>query len=337
MAKESPAKIKCSAITQIAIAVEDLEQVAKNYWDILGIGPWAIYNWEAPLVYDRKYHGKTIECREKIALVQVGNVELELVQPLDGTSLYRDWLDEHGEGLHHLQFLVDDLAETSRILEGEGFTSLQSGKCGPRHATSAYNYFEIKPLRAIWEPVQMGSEPVGGGPVMYPSVTDGHSPKLKCSAITQIAIAVEDLEQVAKNYWDILGIGPWAIYNWEAPLVYDRKYHGKTIECREKIALVQVGNVELELVQPLDGTSLYRDWLDEHGEGLHHLQFLVDDLAETSRILEGEGFTSLQSGKCGPRHATSAYNYFEIKPLRAIWEPVQMGSEPVGGGPVMYP
>jgi len=43
MPKESPATIKVKGINQIAIAVNDLEEVAKNYWTILGIGPWAIY------------------------------------------------------------------------------------------------------------------------------------------------------------------------------------------------------------------------------------------------------------------------------------------------------
>ena len=67
MAQVSSAKIKCKGINQIAIVVEDLERVAENYWTILGIGPWAIYEWEAPLVYDRKYHGQTAWARERIA------------------------------------------------------------------------------------------------------------------------------------------------------------------------------------------------------------------------------------------------------------------------------
>ena len=58
MAKESPAKVKIKNINQICILVNDLELVAENYWKILGIGPWSIYNCEAPQIYDRKYHGK---------------------------------------------------------------------------------------------------------------------------------------------------------------------------------------------------------------------------------------------------------------------------------------
>jgi len=167
MANERPAKIRCQGINQVAIVVDDLEQVAENYWTILGIGPWAIYEWEFPLVYNRRYHGETAWARERIALAQVGDVELELVQPVEGPSIYADWLDEHGEGLHHLNFLVDDVDEAVQVLSEQGFESLQGGKFGPKEQRGAYNYVDIWPLRTIWEPVHIGEE-VGAEPTMHP-------------------------------------------------------------------------------------------------------------------------------------------------------------------------
>ena len=167
MAQESPAKVKCKGINQIAVVVKDLEMVVKNYWNILGIGPWAIFEWEDPLVYDRKYHGQTVWAREKIALAQAGGVQLELVQPVEGPSIYRDWLEERGEGLHHMNFLVDDVDEASNILTLQGFPSIQSGRFGPTEQKGAYNYVDIKPLRAIWEPVHIGEE-IGAQPIMFP-------------------------------------------------------------------------------------------------------------------------------------------------------------------------
>ncbi len=151
MPKESPATIKVKGINQIAIAVNDLEEVAKNYWTIMGIGPWAIYEWEVPLVYDRTYHGQTAWARERIALAQVGKVQLELVQPVEGPSIYRDWIDEHCEGLHHINFLVDDVDETVAELARIGFPSMQGGKFGPPAQKGAYNYIDTWPLHTIWE------------------------------------------------------------------------------------------------------------------------------------------------------------------------------------------
>jgi 4-hydroxyphenylpyruvate dioxygenase-like putative hemolysin len=167
MAKISPAKVKVTGINQVAIVVKDLQKVMENYWNILGIGPWEVFDWEAPLVYDRKYHGKTAWARDKIALAQVGVVQLELCQPVEGDSIYRDFLMEHGEGLHHLNFLVDDVDETAEILAKEGFPSIQSGRWGPPEAKCAFNYIDIKPLRTVWEPVHEG-EKVGAEPIRYP-------------------------------------------------------------------------------------------------------------------------------------------------------------------------
>jgi hypothetical protein len=99
-------------------------------------------------------------------LTQVGGVQLELVQPVDGPSIYADWLKERNEGIHHLNFLVDDVDETVEILVKEGFPSLQSGKFGPKEQRGAYNYIDIKPLRAIWEPVHY--DEVGAEPIMIP-------------------------------------------------------------------------------------------------------------------------------------------------------------------------
>jgi catechol 2,3-dioxygenase-like lactoylglutathione lyase family enzyme len=335
MTKESPAKIKCQGINQVAIAVGDLEQVAKNYWTILGIGPWSIFEWEAPLVYDRKYHGQTAWARERIALAQVGDVQLELVQPVEGPSLYGDWIEKHGDGLHHINFLVDDVDEAEQVLASEGFPSLQSGKFGPKEQKGAYNYIDTQPLHVIWEPVHIG-ETIGAEPIMFPDATKTSPAKIKCKGINQLAIAVNDLEQVAKNYWTIMGIGPWSIYEWEAPLVYDRKYHGQTVWARERIALAQVGKVQLELVQPVEGPSIYRDWIEKHGEGLHHMNFLVDDVDKAAEVLANEGFPSIQSGKFGPKEQKGGYNYTDVWPLCAIWEPVHIGEE-IGAEPIMIP
>ncbi len=164
MAPISPAKVKVAGINQVALVVKDLQKVMENYWNILGIGPWDVYSWEAPLTYDCKYHGRPAWAREKIAITRVGGVELELCQPIDGDSIYQDFLMAHGEGLHHLNFLVDNVDETTEILTKEGFTNLQSGRFGD---TGAFSYIDIKPLRTIWEAVREADN-IGVGPTRYP-------------------------------------------------------------------------------------------------------------------------------------------------------------------------
>jgi len=336
MAQTNHAKVKVKKITQVAIVVKDVLLVAQNYWNILGIGPWTGYNWEAPLVYDRTYHGKPAWSREKIIRARVEDVELELMQPLDGPSLYRDFLDVHGEGLHHLQFAADNLDETVRILTEEyGFPSLQSGCAGD---SRAYNYIDSKPLHTIWEPVQAGGSINREPDIVYPDTTKPSPAKAKVEKINQVAIVVKDVEKTALDYWNILGIGPWDIYEWTAHLAYDRTYHGKLAWGSERIAVTDVGGVKLKLCQPVEGDSIYQDFLDQHGEGLHHVSFFVDDVDETSEILTEEyGFPSLQSGRHSPPKGKNAFNHIDIKPLRAIWEPTHYDEGNIGAEPIRYP
>ena len=46
--------------------------------------------------------GKLVEHSFIAAIASVGDVELELIQPLCGESLYAEHLAQHGEGLHHV-------------------------------------------------------------------------------------------------------------------------------------------------------------------------------------------------------------------------------------------
>ena len=42
MANTSPARVKATAIQQVCIVVNDLQETMEAYWNILGIDPWAV-------------------------------------------------------------------------------------------------------------------------------------------------------------------------------------------------------------------------------------------------------------------------------------------------------
>jgi methylmalonyl-CoA/ethylmalonyl-CoA epimerase len=52
----------------------------------------------------------------RLTYLDVGNAYLQLVEPLDPGSELAQWLEEHGEGLHHICFGVDDVPEAVRSL-----------------------------------------------------------------------------------------------------------------------------------------------------------------------------------------------------------------------------
>jgi len=326
MAKTSPAKVKVTGIQQVCIVVNDLQKTVEDFWNILGIGPWAIFPFGSLVIPDLKYHGKPAWGKYRGAIVQVGPIELELFETLEGASVYQDWIEEHGEGLHHAKFLVEDLNVTrvEKVMAEQGFPSILGGHFGPPEYKGQFSYFDTcKPLKFIWET----SNRTGGTPhgaTFYPEDPKAKSSsKVKVTGIKQIGICVKDAISTAENYWNILGIGPWEIREWGSHVLYDRTYYGKPAWAKERLAHAYLGDLELELVQPIEGDSIYQDWIDEHGEGLHHLKFLCDDIDEVVGLLTEQGFTSIQGGHFGdPKEKAGGFNYIDIPPLHCIWEPV---------------
>jgi len=325
MAAASPSRIKVTRIQQVCIVCNDLRRTIESYWNILGIGPWAVFEFGQPQVPDLKYHGKPAWGKYLGAVAQVGPLELEIFETIEGASVYQDWINEHGEGLHHLKFLVEDLDidRVEREMAAMGFATIMSGHFGP-DLKGQFAYFDTRvPLKAIWETSnRTGGTPPGA--TIYPEDPEAKSPaKVKVTGIKQVGICVKDVVRTAENYWNILGIGPWEIRDWGTHALYDRTYHGRPAWGRERLAHAYIGDLELELVQPVEGDSVYQDWIDEHGEGIHHLKFLCEDIDETSRLLTEQGFPSLQSGHFGdPKEKAGGFNYIEIPPLHCIWEPV---------------
>lgn len=343
MKPTSPTKVKVVQIQQVCIVLKDLQKMVEGFWNILNIGPWAIYPFGSPVVPDLKYYGEPAWGRYKGAVTQSGPLELELFETIEGASVYQDWVDECGEGLHHVKFIVEDLDITrvERVMAEQGFQSIQGGHFNPPEFNGHFSYFDtLKPLKCIWET----SNRRGGKPPLatnfYPENSGTESPaKVKVNGITKIGFCVKDVVRTAENYWHILGIGPWEIREWGSQVLCDRFYHGKPAWGKERIANARVGDVELELVQPVEGYSIYQDWLDERGEGLHHLTFLCEDVDGTSKSLIEQGFISLQSGHFGDsREKTGGFNCIDIPPLHCIFEllqqPKELPAEPILHVPV---
>jgi catechol 2,3-dioxygenase-like lactoylglutathione lyase family enzyme len=318
--ESSEPRVKVERVNQVAIVVEDAEKAMDFCWNAFGIGPWSIYTFEFPFVSYYEYRGRPAQARAKVALARVGQVQLEFIEHLGGETIYRDFLKEHGEGLHHLQFLVDDANRGKEILAKEGHVCLQWAHFGD---TGVYAYMDMKPLHSIWELVQL-PEHRGVMPDHYPENPRPRMPSIKITGIDKVAMVVKDVQKTVESYWAIFGIGPWEIYLHKAPLVRDFAYHGKPSQAGAKVARSRVGALQLELIEPLYGDGVYQDHLRRHGEGLHHLSFFVEDVDETVRILASEGFPCLQSACLGD---TGSYAYMDIKPLHTICELARPASD----------
>lgn len=122
-------------------------------------------------------------------------------------------------------------------------------------------------------------------------------PRLKLKSINQVGFVVKDLDQAMKAYWENFGIGPWKIWTYGSPLVKDTTFRGRPEDFHMRIAIAMVGDVMIELIQHLDGHSVYKEYAQRAGQGVQHLGVFVDSIAEAVKEAEAAGFKVIQSGR----------------------------------------
>ena len=117
-------------------------------------------------------------------------------------------------------------------------------------------------------------------------MTDENNKKSPFSKLTQIGIVVKDMDATIKKLTSF-GIGPFE--HRSIPADAEEWYRDKPLKASFRIAAANVGGVELEFIQPVEGESPHQAFLDEKGEGIQHLAFAVEDLEGDIEKLKKNG------------------------------------------------
>jgi len=108
---------------QMAFLPADFD-AALNRWIELGAGPFFVMR---NRVFTRSvFRGQLVGTAIDVALGQWGDVQIELIRQLDdGPSVYREWLDAGGRGVHHLGVQVPDLQRARHRVRDAGYEIVQ--------------------------------------------------------------------------------------------------------------------------------------------------------------------------------------------------------------------
>ncbi|MBO7587556.1 MAG: methylmalonyl-CoA epimerase [Bacteroidales bacterium] len=98
---------------------------------------------------------------------------------------------------------------------------------------------------------------------------------MNISHIEHIGIAVKSLEESIPYYENILGL---KCYNIE-----------EVVDQKVKTAFFKVGQTKIELLEPTSPESTIAKFIENRGEGIHHMAYAVDDTAATLHELAEEG------------------------------------------------
>jgi hypothetical protein len=130
--------------TQFAYVVRDLDAALRHWTDVMKVGPFVVIE-DSRGGREIVHRGKPTSVEFGVAFAYLGDVQIELIhQTNDAPSLYKEFLDDGREGLHHTAFWPADLDAACTHLELRGYTVATSILAAD--GTASVVHFEAPPF-----------------------------------------------------------------------------------------------------------------------------------------------------------------------------------------------
>lgn len=241
-------------IHHVAVVVRDADVALGFYRDTLGL-----HVTKDEVIDDQGVRG---------VLLQAGEGEIELIQPVrDDTGVAR-FLSTKGEGLHHVCFESDDVAAELNNARAKGLQLIDkaprrglAGMIGFLHPRAAHGVL-VEYATPIPGENGHGSDDVG---------SDGGSVK----NLDHVVLAVSDLDAGAKTWQENFGL----------PL--ERTGEAAALGVRQ--AILPIGSAFVELITPLSGEGPVATFLKDKGEGIYLVSLEVSGLDAMVATLREKG------------------------------------------------
>jgi hypothetical protein len=137
-------------VSQVGIVVHDLDAAMARYTERHGWGPWGVYQYAPPQLHDLRQHGRDASFTWIGAETLVDGLNVELLAPVSGGGLFAEWLEQRGEGVHHLGYEVATIEEAQVLhqkLAATGAPELASAWIGGVW----FYYFDMAPvILEVW-------------------------------------------------------------------------------------------------------------------------------------------------------------------------------------------
>ncbi len=240
-----------SRIHHIGVAVRSADEALRFYRDVLGL----------PVTKDAVLEEQGI----RGVLLSAGHTEIELLEPLRPETPVGRFLAQRGEGLHHLCFQTDDVAQELAVARGRGLTLVDERPRPGLAGTIAF--LHPKATRGVL--VEYAQPPTGEPAGM------AHHSKAARVRFDHVAVAVADLEAGA------------SVFRANFDLVETERRTLPALGIRA--VTLPIGDAWIGVVTPLARDSSVQRFLDERGEGLYLISLAVADLDRAAVGLAGAG------------------------------------------------
>jgi len=269
--------VKLTPLIHIEIVVHDAEDTFKFLHNVFGAEK-----------IEEGFAGLLDSPFMKIIHVGLGDVVLQLCQPMLEEGSHHEHLSEKGPGVHNLTYFVENIEETVKSLENEGVSTIFSfpldviewdkilgventrSDLPPCYIMSTMERigFHLELAEAAWK-----KEP--DRPVLYPAYRQPRpQTDEKVSPLLHIGVVVRDAEDTCQFLHKVFGT---------------EKLGKEAASPSAKVISVKLGNVVLQYYQPEAGERFLYQHLKDKGPGVHHLAFFVESVNEIVNSIEAQG------------------------------------------------
>lgn len=133
-------------VTQVGIIVHDIEKSIDQYVQVFGLSERPNVIVTGPLEEAQTVlRGESTPARAKLAFINMGQVQIELIEPDGNPSTWQEHLDTHGESVHHIAFQVKGTDQVTAYLNERGVPTVQQGQ----YTGGMYSYMDSAPKLGV--------------------------------------------------------------------------------------------------------------------------------------------------------------------------------------------
>jgi len=285
-------------VRQVCTVAHDFEGTVENLVTEWGIGPFKCWHFRPPHLYDTTFRGQPTPYTMKLAITWLGDVQWEVITPVDGPTLYREHLTARGPGVQHLLMSTGHVpfeeaaGRLARLGHPFGQTARVSipARLGPlvlpaaprsiaRPISLHFGYVDAE--ATLGTCIELTRYPLGlpeRGVLRWGEAEwcvpagdrdfERPLPNRVVSRVVKVTILTRDLESTARSWRTLSGVGPFRAFDLGPHRLGHVRVGGAPAAFEARVAVALLDRIVIELVQPGAGASPYADLLMTRGEGV---------------------------------------------------------------------
>ncbi len=147
-------KIKYDDYIHVGVVVYNIEKTIERMEKVFDLGNYRINDFppKGAEGVQLMFRGEKAEFSARFCFIEMAGKEIELIEPVEGESVWKEFLRENGEGIHHLKYEVESINETIDFFKSIGIDCPQYGSGVGPNSGKTWAYFDtVKELGYVVE------------------------------------------------------------------------------------------------------------------------------------------------------------------------------------------